>query len=164
MSQPNTWLTGVHYGLADVRHQNLRNCLGNRCFSVPVTALEAGDKNDVQTTNAINYSIGGRNYTSAALADVNVTVTDYYGDTDIQAADTTCWYALCISAAGAVTAYKGKDGETTDLPGHPANLCCFAILKVVTVAVTFQMGTDDYDKAGVTSTFYDVSFLPASAP
>lgn len=164
MTTENTWLTGIHRGLADVRHLSLRNCLGNRCFSIPVTALEAGDKNDVQTTNAIDYSIGGVNYTSAALADVNVTVTDAYEDDDIQAADTTCWYALCIDSAGAVTAYKGKDDETNALPAHPANLCCFAVLKVVTVAVTFQMGTDDYDKAGVTSTFYDVSFLPAAPP
>lgn len=164
MTAENTWLTGIHRGLADVRHQSLRNTIGNRCFSVPVTALEAGDKNDIQTTNAVDYSIGGRNYTAGVLADVNVTATDYYGDTDIQAADTTCWYAICIDAAGAVTAYKGKDDEILALPAHPANLCCFAVLKVVTVAVTFQIGVDDYDKAGVTSTFYDVSFLPAVPP
>lgn len=164
MPQPNTFLTGIHYGLADVRHQSLRNCVGNRCMNVPVTALEADDKNDIQTTNAIVYSIGGLNYSATALADENVTCADYYGDTAVQAAGTTCYYAICIDAAGAVTAYKGKDDETTDLPGHPADKCCFAVLKVVTVGVTFTLGTTDFDATGVTSTFTDVSFLPASAP
>jgi hypothetical protein len=164
MPTEETYLTGVHYGLSAVRHRELRNCIGNRCMSVPVTALEAGDKNDIQTTNAIVYSIGGVNYSAAALADENVTCTDYYGDTEIQAADTTCYYAITIDASGNVNAYKGKDDETDALPAHPADECCFAVLKVVTVAVTFQMGTDDYDKAGVTSTFTDVSFLPLTPP
>jgi hypothetical protein len=159
-----TFLTGIHRGLADIRHQSLRNIVGNRCMSVPVTALEADDKNDVQTTNAIVYSIGGLNYSAAALADENVTAEVYWGETDIQAADTTCWYALTIDAAGAVKGYKGKDDEILALPAHAADECCFAILKVVTVGVTFQMGTDDYDKAGVTATFTDVSFLPADPP
>jgi hypothetical protein len=166
MSKENTWLTGIHYGLGDVRHQSLRNVIGNRCLNAPTTTLEAGDKNDIETqTVPIVYSIGGVNYSAAALADENVTADGgYYGDTDVQAADTVCYYAITIDAAGAVRGYKGKDDGGIEGLGHAADECCFCVIKVTTVAVTFQIGVTDYDASGVTSVFTDVSFLPATAP
>ena len=163
MSEHNK-LTGPHYGLAAIQHAALRNCLGNRCLNVPTTTLEAGDKNDIETQSvAIIFSIGGKNYSASALADENVTNTDFYGDDPIQAKGTTCYYAICIASDDTITGYKGQDDG--DMPAHPADLCCFCVIKVVTTsAVTFELGVTDYDAANVTSSFTDVSFLPLTAP
>ena len=158
----HTKLTGRHYGLADLRHDSLRNTIGNRSLINAVVAMEGDDKNDIQSTNALSWTIDGRMYGHAAFDGENVTVTDAYEDQVIQQANETCYYTLCLDTAGAVTAYKGGPGK--GLAPHPANLCCFCVIKVVTVAATFQLGVDDFDKAAVTSTFYNVACLPATAP
>lgn len=163
MPNPNTFKTGEHGGLADVRHRSLQNCLGNRALTAAGLDIDT-DANDLETNNALTFIIDGVYYSLAASTGNNVTCADYYGDTDVQAAGTTCWYAICIDSAGAITAYKGKDDETTDLPRHPKNLCCFGLIKIVTVGVTFTMGTTDYSASGITDTYYDVSCLPSTAP
>ena len=169
MSEHNL-LTGGQYGLGDVRHASLRNTIGNRNMINATITLEAGDKKDIESqTVALSYTIGGKFYVKAAIADLNVTPTDWAGDSSVQAADTKAYYALCLDTAGTVTCYKGKDELTTTgndapLPGHPADLCCFCVIEVVTVAVTFTQGTDNYDASGVTSTFHNVACLPATAP
>jgi len=169
MSEHNL-LTGRHYGLGDIRHASLRNTIGNRNLINATITLEAGDKKDIESqTVAMSYTIGGKMYAKAALADVNVVPADWAGDSKVQAADTKAYYALCIDTGGNITSYKGKDeltttGDDAPLPGHPVDLCCFCVIEVVTVAVTFLQGVDDYDKAGVTSTFHNVACLPATAP
>lgn len=160
----DTYLTGVHHGLADINHRSLRNCLGNRCFSLAVLALEAGDKNDIQTTNAIDYCIDGVIYQKATIQDLNQTVTDSYGDVATQALGTKCWYCFTLDASGNVEAYKGQDDDILNLPAHPADECCFGLLSLITTTVSFTMGTEDYDTASFTDVFYDCACLPSAPP
>ena len=81
-----------------------------------------------------------------------------------QAAGTTCFYLILVNAAGAYFAINGKDDETTDLPGVPDDYCLIGIIKIVTVGVTFTIGTTAFDAAGITDTFYDFVHAPVSAP
>ncbi len=164
MPTPDTYLTGRHYGLAGINHAALRNCIGNKCFSVHALALEAGDKNDIQTTSAVLYSINGVNFTKSTISDLNQTVTDFYGDTATQAAATKCWYVYTLNAGGDVNVYKGADDETGDLPGHPEDECAFGLLSIITTTVEFTMGTEDYDTASFTEVFYDLTCLPPAPP
>ncbi len=164
MPKPSTFLTGPNYGLQDVRNKSIRQALGNRVFDVMTLTLET-DANDIQTSNAFDYSIDNVIYTQSIVADENVTAADFYGDTAVQAADTTCWYVFCTDSAQAITGYKGKDDETSLLPGVPDDLCVFGLVKIVTVAVTFELGVTDYSASGVTDTFYDISgSQPSTAP
>lgn len=164
MAKPSTFLTGPNYGLQDVRQNSLRQCLGNRVLDVMTLTLES-DANDIQTSNAFDYTIDNVIYTKSTISDEEATATDFYGDTAVQAADTTCWYVYCIDASGTITTYKGKDDETSLLPGIPDDLCVFGMVKIVTVAVTFEIGVTDYSASGVTDTFYDISGAqPSTAP
>lgn len=166
MTDPRNKLTGRHYGLADVRHASLQNTIGNRVMTRPVLAQDSGDANDIQTTNAIVYSIDGVIYNKAALSGQVVSVTDAVGDVLTQADDTTCYYVLALDSSGTVYTYKGEDGETTDLPGVPADRCVFGVVKVVLSSFggAFTFGTDDFDASGVTSTFTDCAVQPSTAP
>lgn len=161
-------LTGVHHGLADLHHQALINCIGNRCLNLPTTTLEAGDKNDIETQSvAIEFSIDGVSYSKSALADVNVVVTaaNSYDGVIQQAKGITCYYVLTIQSDDTLTCYKGKDDETTLLPGHAALECAFCVIKIVTTSsYTFDFGVTDFDGSGITATFNDVTCLPATAP
>jgi hypothetical protein len=163
MSNENTHLTGAHYGLAGVNHRALRNLIGNRCLNFVGLVIGSG------TTSAVNYDafdfiIGGRAYEQAAGVDEALTVLDYYGTTNVQAADTTCFYLVVIDAAGVEYTIKGKDDETTELPGVPDGYALMGIIKIVTVAVTFTIGTTAFDAAGITDTFYDYIHAPVTAP
>jgi len=164
MSNENTWLTGSHHGLADIRHSSLKTEIGNVCLTNPAILIGTTDKETVDYT-AFDYTIGGRVYTQATGTTAIFAVLDYYGTTPVQAADTTCFYVFLVNAAGTEYVVKGKDDETTDLPGFPPDLyACFGIVKVVTVAVTFTPATTEFDASGVTSTFYDYIRCPAAAP
>lgn len=170
MSLERYRLTGRHYGLGDIRHESLKNTIGNRNIVNATITLEAGDKKDIESqTVALSYTIDGKFYAKTAIADLNVTVTDAVDNEFVQQADSKAYYVLCLDTSGNVTSYKGKDRLTSTgldavLPGIPANLCPFCIIEVVTVAVEFTQGTDDYDASGVTSTFHNISVIPSAAP
>ena len=164
MTAENTYLTGGHHGLADIRHSALTTEIGNYCFTNPAVVIGSGTLSAIDYT-AFAYAINGRPYTAATGTDEALTVLDAYGGTNVQAADTTCYYVLLINAAGVEYVVKGKDDETDDLPGYPPFLyTCFGVIKIVTVAVTFTIGTTSFAAAGVTDTFYDCVRCPASAP
>ena len=164
----HTKLTGPLHGLADLRHAALINCIGNRCLNLPTTTLEDGDKNDLETQGvAIEFSVDGVSYSKAALADTNVVVVaaNAFDGVIQQAKGTTCYYVLTLQADGTLTCYKGEDDEATRLPGHALLECAFCVIKVITTsAVTFDFGVTDFDASGVTTTFKDVTCLPATAP
>ena len=163
MSKENTWLTGGHYGLAGINHRALRNMLGNRAMTF-VGLLIGTTTTSTVDYDAFTYAIGGATYEQAAGTTAVLTVLDYYGDTVVQAADTTCFYLVSVNAAGVENITKGKDDETTNLPGLPDTECLIGIIKVVTVAVTFTPATTDFDASGVTTTFYDYVHAPVTAP
>ena len=162
MSEHNQ-LTGPHYGLGSVNHRALRNLIGNRPLNYVGLLIGSG------TTSAVDYDafdflIGGRAYEQAAGTDEALTVLDYYGETVVQAADTTCFYVVSVNAAGVENVTKGKDDEIVNPPGLADTECIIGIIKIVTVAVTFTVGTTSFGAAGVTDTFYDYCHLPVTLP
>jgi len=159
----NNYLTGGHYGLAGVNHRALRNMLGNRAMTF-VGLLIGTTTTSTVDYDAFTFAIGGRTYEQAAGVTEALTVLDYYGDTAVQAAGTTCFYMVTVNAAGTENIIKGKDDEIVDLPGIPDTECLIGIIKVVTVAVTFTPATTDFDASGVTTTFYDYVHAPVVAP
>lgn len=167
-SNEHTFITGSRYGLADIRHRGLQSTIGDRCLSYFTLANGgAGAKNDIDSSAAINFTIGGLMKTKAQLADTNVIVTDAWGDTKVQGGDTTCYYVLTLDAAGTIRCYKGKDGEIKSLPGYPDGECGFGVVKVVNAqaaSATFAFGVTDFDAAGVTATFTSCAVIPSTAP
>ena len=162
----NTYLTGGNYGLADIRHNALRNAVGNRLLGDPGLVIGGTGKNDIDY-DAFDFTIGGLAYAKGAGANINVLVADSYGDDPIQAGDSTCYYVMCIDSAGAMTAIKGKDDELSDLPGYPDDRAVFGIIKVVNAiaaSATFDFGTTTFNNAGVTTTFTSCVMAPATAP
>jgi hypothetical protein len=81
----------------------------------------------------------------------------------IQAADTTCYYVYAYdpTSTGETQVFKGVDNDLdVENITIDENHIPMAYVKVVTVAATFTMGTDNYDKSGVTSTFYNIGAMP----
>jgi len=159
----NNYLTGNNYGLAGVNHRALRSMLGSRALNFVGLVIGSGTLSAVDY-DAFDFIIGGRAYEQAAGTDEALTVLDYYGDTNVQAADTTCFYLVLVDAAGVEYTVKGKDDETVKLPGVPDDYALIGIIKIVTVAVTFTIGTTSFGAAGVTDTFYDYIHAPVVAP
>lgn len=163
MSEHNK-LTGAHYGLADVRHRSLRNLIGNRALNFVGLVIGSGTLSAVDY-DAFDFVIGGRCYEQAAGTDEALTVLDYYGDTNVQGKDTTCFYLILVNASGVEYSIKGKDDETTLLPGVPDDYCLIGIVKITTNASTnFTIGTTSFGAGGVTDTFYDYIHAPVEAP
>jgi hypothetical protein len=78
-----------------------------------------------------------------------------------QAADTTCYYLLCLDSSRNVKAVKGK--ADAGVPIAPTSLCPFSIVKVVTVDVEFTIGVTNWNATGVTCTKEDTfAVVPAS--
>lgn len=164
MATEETYLTGNHYGLADINHRALRNALGNRPLNYVGLVIGSGTTSAVDY-DAFDFTIGGRCYEQAAGTDEALTVLDYYGDSVVQAAETTCFYVICVNASGVEYAIKGKDNETTNLPGIPDGYCPIGLIKIVTAAgYTFTIGTTGFDATGITDTFYDYTIMPVTAP
>jgi len=85
------------------------------------------------------------------------------GAAAVQAVDTTCLYLLLLDSGGALSTIKGDEVLNTNLtngtavqwPAPTTNKCPVGGVKVKTVAVTFTLGTTNFDAAGVTETWYD---------
>jgi len=161
MSEHNH-LTGPHYGLGSVNHRALRNLIGNRPLNF--VGLVAGSSAQNVAFDAFGFLVGGRAYEKAEGTNEALAILDYYGDEKVQAKDTTCFYVVSVNAAGVENVTKGKDGELITPPGIADTECPIGIIKVVTVAVTFTIGTTSTAASGVTSTFYDYCHLPVALP
>lgn len=105
-----------------------------------------------------DFAINGRAY---HLADVDNLDT---GAAAVQAANTTCLYLLQLDSGGTLSAVKGDEVLNTDLaagnkvlhwPQPEANKCPVGAVKVALGAVTFTLGTTNFDAASVTETWYD---------
>ena len=167
--------------LQDLSQAATRDLLGNMCLSKAGLAI-GSTKSNISTANAITYSVGG--VLSAKAAMPNQALTGYsrdgkqLGNTYVQPANTTVFYTVSINAAGTTVAatqgtYAGQilvdptqNGVSTGgdglVPNAPAGFTPFGVIKVVTGAATFTLGQTLFDAANVTTTYYDVSVLPAT--
>lgn len=160
----HTLLTGNDYGLAGVQHRALRQMLGNVALNFIRLVIADTTKKAVKYDD-FDFTINGTAYEQSAATDATLTVLDYYGDTEVQAVSTTCFYLISVNSSGVENTVKGKDDETTYLPALPDTECLIGIIKIVTnSSTTFTIGTTDFDAAGITDTFYDYTHAPVTAP
>ena len=164
MSNEHTWITGGDYGLAGINHRALRNAIGNRPLNFVGLVIGSGTLSAVDY-DAFDFTIGGRAYEQGAGTDEALTVLDYPDGTNVQAVSTTCFYIVVVNASGVEYTIKGRDDETTDLPGIPDGYCPIGLIEITTDAThTFTIGTTGFDAAGITDTFYDYCVMPVTAP
>lgn len=100
----------------------------------------------------IDFAIGGVLYHKADTDNIALTAAA------AQADGTTCWYLICINAAGTVSSVKGTDDG--DIPEPTSGTCPIGAIKVVTDGGTFTAGTTDLGDAAVTDTYYDFMHVP----
>lgn len=111
-------------------------------------------KSKVKTAVATFYSIGGVMYTKAITDDLFVLAGAAF------AGATRIW-VLCLDASGTASAVLGT--STSEFPDIPDTVCPIGYIKVVAAAgTTFTPGTTLLDAANITTTYVDVSVLPAS--
>lgn len=120
--------------------------------------------NTIKTTNQVYFAVAGVALSKAATDNIAMNALA------LQAADTTCLYAVHIDAAGAVTMAKGVEVSNTKLangevvlpiPEQLAAKAMLGVVKVKTVGVTFTSGTTDLSAAGITATYVDYIGRPA---
>jgi len=123
--------------------------------------------------------------TNQALVSIDATNRPFY----VQPANTTVYYTVCTDGtnvrviqgdfAGRTTYASGieirGDGNIPDVPDFSVasvdasgnqtlntQWCPFAVLRVVTGATTFTPGTTALNAANVTTTIWDVAYLPSN--
>ena len=155
--------------LADIVNATERILHGTRNYASGAVALGTNTAK-IKTVAAINYCINGLLFAKAATDDLFVFTTL----APVQAALTTCYYLLCLDAAGASVVVNGVPMataaiSTTNYPAVPATpidangvptACPIAIAKVVLGATSFIPGTTLLGAANVTTTLSNVSVMP----
>jgi hypothetical protein len=152
--------------------------LRHRVLTRPILAIGGAGLASVDTTAAIVYSVDGRVYNKAILADQSIaTIATGAAPAYVQPASTTVYYVLCLDKDGNVRTVQGTylgqsmgvgriDKGQGGIPDVPDGYTPFGMIKVVTAAAnTFTLGTTALDAAGKTFTFYDLDgTLPSVAP
>lgn len=148
--------TAEKYGIAKMGYDNLINILGNKCMGAPVLAT-ATTTDLIKTTNAVNFTIGGRIFTKAATDNIPWTTTQTYAT---QGASETRFYTISVDASGVIQIVQGDAGA--GFPNRVADTALLGYLKVVTDSThTFVPDTTLLGAAGITATFRDYAFPPA---
>lgn len=137
--------------LKDIVNQTLRTMMGTRCFISGQLAI-GGIKTKVKLAAAVDYCINNVLY-HKAITDNLFTHTDV----TVQADGTTRYYLLSLDSSGDGTITQGT---ATDLPACPSGECPVGYLKIVCDGASFTPGTDDHDKASVTTTYVNLSQFP----
>ena len=151
----------------------LRSFFGTTCLSAPGLAIGTA-KTKVLIANTVAYLVDG-------VFKAKTTAEIVFTDLTVQAANTTKFYAVSLDAAGnglisagtgvltaaltAVAPDTNPAAQGLDYPGLPKladGQCLIGAIKVVTGATTFTPGTDNLDKASVTTTYYDLAYVPAA--
>jgi len=147
----NAIVTLVNEVKADVNL--LRTNSINRCYSMGQWAEGTNDYT-IKNAAAIYYTIAGKMYTKAITDNIAMTALAE------QANATYCMYLVSVDAAATVTITKGTAVATDAavLPAVTAGNCAVAAFKIATSGGTFTSGTTDLAGAGVTDTWYDLSF------
>lgn len=121
---------------------------------------EGTNANTLQVATAFDYTVANVLYTKAITDNIAMTAAAE------QAISTYCIYLCSIDSSGAVTVTKGSEVATdiSVLPAVPASECAFAAFKIATDgSTTFTSGTTDLGAAGITETYYDLSFVNSGA-
>lgn len=173
--------------LNEIQHNVLRNLIGNRCFSKPVLAINAGGAATIKTTvvpaGGIVFTVDGVSKLKANLAaEVLATLAavqreitgldGYY----VQPIGKTVYYLVCLDAAGTVytiqgtyvgqsfTPYSNRLGDGKMPCDIGSTLTPIGYIKVVTGSATFTPATTLLDAANITFTFGDLSAIPSTDP
>lgn len=111
----------------------------------------------------VHYCIDGIMYHKADTDDLSMT------DLTVQAANTSCLYAIGLDSGGNAASVKGTEVLNTDLtagnavleyPVMSSSYCVIGYIKVSTTAA-FTPNTTDLGAGAVTDTYYDVMCPPA---
>lgn len=147
-----------------LKNSGFTGCLSKGGLGIAGTA----DRVKITAPNGagIDFAIDGICYHVADADNIDT------GAATAQAADTNCLYLFQLDNAGTLTTKKGNEVLTTALgvtdtcqwPLPDADRCPIGGVKVATVAVTFTLGTTNFDAAGVTETWYDFAVGLPLAP
>lgn len=175
--------------LTDIGQGALRNLLGTWVSGNPGFSNDAAASQDVETDNAFDYCIGGRWYTNAADANIDISaakgsdagtyaptnLADGYTRAFVFAIDASgnyyviegtsranSGYATAALAAADVYANYLPDVHIITAAGVETEVCPFGILIVHNAAgAVYTCGTTALDGANVTDTYYDICRMPA---
>jgi len=138
-------------------------CLSKAGLAIGSTAKELSFDSPNGDTG-IEYAIKGILYYLADDATVAVTAGT------AQSALTTCIYLVCLDSSGTLSTVQGTEQLNASLtagtvvldwPTPTADTCCIGAAKVKCEnAATFTAGTTDFDETDVTTTYYDLLFVP----
>ena len=130
------------------------------------------------TTVAISFSIDGKAYSKATVADGAAITTDLKGNAfTALAADQGCVFVWCLNAAGTVDVAQGPiqavDGATDlflitpDFPSIDTGLWCpfaYSIHQTSGASSAWTFGTSNWNATGVTDIVVNVHTLPDRRP
>jgi hypothetical protein len=159
--------------LNDLDHADARLLMGNRAYSKAGLADHATAHEDVLTTAAAVYSIGGVMYSKAAVAQIDLSALAVLDETGTakplvaQAAGATRIYLLALDSAGAIAIIQATgltaSSSGNQCPGCPPNYAPFGAIKIANnTASAFTLGTTSKTTANITATYYDLSCAPAT--
>jgi len=161
------------FSLKDVKYEGMRNLLGNKSLSAGGLAIHGTNKENVLTAAIVTFTITCVFYTKAATAEVDLSalaVLEEDGDADTidaLSAGYTRVFLLVMNAAGTMKIVQGTDvanGGSAYSPACPDGHAPFGAIKVVNGSGSaFTLGTTALDAADITSTFKDLSHVPATA-
>lgn len=145
---------------------------GNICLGAAGLAIHGTTTSTMLTANAFDFAIDGLLYTQPA--DVSLAFSASHtalGNSEV------CIVVFACDAANAITQYQSTPRALADLTDSggtyqwewptitAANVVPYAAVKVATGAsATFTFATTDLDAAGITDTYYDLMFIPATRP
>lgn len=157
---------------ADINHAAMRHMISNRAYSKGVLAIDGTNAENIQTSAAVDYSIGGVMYQLAITAEIDVSglgVIDETGTATTltaQADLTDRIYLLVLNTSAAIKIIQGAavaTGETCYCPTVPENYCAFGAVKVKNATGSaFTFGTTALSTSGITDTYFDLTMAPAT--
>jgi len=164
-------------GIGNITNANVRDNIGTFVATIggAVLAIDA-NKENVQTTAAIDFCIDGEWQTQlATIAEIDLSDTATYvrlnrkGEEIVSVplpAGETAVYLMATAAAATVVIDPVEANASQD-PGIenlscPAGYCAYGAIKVVNLTNDFILGTTEFDATGVTTTFHQLAYVPAS--
>jgi len=141
-------------------HQRDINALGNVTLSAAGLAIGT-DTSKVQSANAVVYTIDGEYQTNLAAADPLVTLQ---GD-DIPDGSKAL-FLFTVDAAGTVRQYQSEVvllTEEVKWPLMPNGETAIGGIKVEADGAAFTTGTTALNASNITTTYFDMMHVPASA-
>lgn len=143
----------------------------NQVYGNPALAID-GNANDVETTNAISFSLHGKLYSMAADAAIDISSECAQFTTDalttiVLADDYEAVYIFTVSKAGALNYVRSTPLAIASTEAHAIpdfdrdTLVCFAAVKVRNeTGAAFVFGTTEFSDStgdGITDTYYNLN-------